>query len=94
MNNYEEEYFEDENDLDEDDFWNDTPEFDEQIEEFKTTLRADVKREIKGLIERLQTDRYEDSLIEGCLWCMLGRGDGVMPWQYCDDGKRRESEDE
>lgn len=39
-------------------------------------------------------DRYEDSFIEGCLWCMLGRGDGVMPEQFCDDGKRRESEDE
>lgn len=55
MNNYEEEYFEDENDLEEEhfgdfvDFWDDTPEFDEQIEEFKTALRADVKREIKEL---------------------------------------------
>ena len=39
-------------------------------------------------------DRYEDSFVEGCLWCMLGRGDGVMPEQFCDDGKRRESEDE
>jgi hypothetical protein len=41
-----------------------------------------------------RTDSYEDSFIEGCLWCMLGRGDGVMPEQFCDDGKRRESEDE
>lgn len=38
--------------------------------------------------------RYEDSFVEGCLWCMLGRGDGVMPEQFCDNGKRRESEDE
>ena len=59
MNNYEEEYFEDENDLEEDDFWNDTPEFDTQIEEFKTALRADVKREIKELIEKLQKELDE-----------------------------------
>lgn len=39
-------------------------------------------------------DRYEDSFIEGCLWCMLGRGDGVMPEQFCVDGKRRESAEE
>lgn len=32
-------------------------------------------------------DRYEDSFIEGCLWCMLGRGDGVMPEQFCDYGE-------
>lgn len=34
------------------------------------------------------TDSYEDSFIEGCLWCMLGRGDGVMPEQFCDDGEK------
>lgn len=33
-------------------------------------------------------DRYEDSFIEGCLWCMLGRGDGVMPEQFCDYGEK------
>lgn len=65
MNNYEEEYFEDENGLEDEhledfvDFWDDTPEFDEQIEEFKTALRADVKREIKELIERLQKELDE-----------------------------------
>ena len=42
-----------------------------------------------------RTDSYEDSFIEGCLWCMLGRGDGVMPEQFCDYGaKMDESEDE
>lgn len=56
MNNYEEEYFEDENDLEEDGFWDDTPEFDAQIEKLKTALRADVKREIKELIEKLQNE--------------------------------------
>ena len=59
MNNYEEEYFEDENGLDEDDYWEDTTEFDEQIEEFKTALRADVKSEIKELIERFQKELDE-----------------------------------
>ena len=54
MNNYEEEYFEDE-----EDFWSETPEFDEQIEEFKTALRADVKRETKELIEKLQKELDE-----------------------------------
>lgn len=65
MNNYEEEYFEDENDLEEEhfgdfvDFWDDTPEFDEQIEEFRTALRADIKRETKELIEKLQKELDE-----------------------------------
>lgn len=36
-----------------------------------------------------RTDPYEDSYVEGCLWCMLGRGDGVMPDEYCDYGERR-----
>ena len=72
MNNYEEEYFEDENDLEEEhlgdfvDFWDDTPEFDEQIEEFKTALRADVKREIKELIERLQKELDELKDYKAC----------------------------
>lgn len=51
----------------------------------------------KDCIHHRQLDRkdsYEDSFVEGCLWCMLGRGDGVMPEQFCDYGKRRESEDE
>lgn len=60
MNNYEEEYFEDEEDLeDEDDFWSETPEFDEKVEEFKEALRADVKRETQGLIEKLQKELDE-----------------------------------
>lgn len=65
MNNYEEEYFEDENDLEEEhfgdfvDFWDDTPEFDAQIEELKTALRADIKRETKELIEKLQKELDE-----------------------------------
>lgn len=54
MNNYEEEHFGDFVD-----FWDDTPEFDEQIEEFKTALRADVKRETKELIEKLQKELDE-----------------------------------
>ena len=65
MNNYEEEYFEDEYGLEDEhlgdfeDFWDDTPEFDAQIEEFKTALIADVKREIKELIEKLQKELDE-----------------------------------
>lgn len=75
MNNYEEEYFEDENDLEEEhfgdfvDFWDDTPEFDEQIEEFKTALRADVKREIKELIEKLQKELDELKDYKACMNC-------------------------
>ena len=66
MSNYEEGYFEDENDYGEDDFWDDTPEFDEQIEEFKTALRADVKRETKELIERLQKELDELKDYKAC----------------------------
>ena len=54
MNNYEEEHFGDFVD-----FWDDTPEFDERIEELKTALRADVKRETKELIEKLQKELDE-----------------------------------
>lgn len=72
MNNYEDEYFEDENDLEEEhfgdfvDFWDDTPEFDEQIEKFKTALRADVKRETKALIEKLQKELDELKDYKAC----------------------------
>nr|DAG74996.1 MAG TPA: hypothetical protein [Caudoviricetes sp.] len=60
MNNYEEEYFEDEENLeDEDDFWSETPEFDEKVEEFKEALRADIKRETQELIEKLQKELDE-----------------------------------
>lgn len=47
MNNYEEEYFEDENDLEEEhfgdfvDFWDDTPEFDAQIKDGKMLVDAE-----------------------------------------------------
>lgn len=61
MNNYEEEHFGDFVD-----FWDDTPEFDEQIEEFKTALRADVKREIKELIEKLQKELDELKDYKAC----------------------------
>ncbi len=59
MNNYEEDYFEDENDLEENDFWDGTPEFDEKVEEFKEALRADIRRETKELIEKLQKELDE-----------------------------------
>lgn len=35
-----------------------------------------------------RTDPYEDSFIDGCLWCRIGRGDGVSPEQFCDYGER------
>ena len=35
-----------------------------------------------------RTDPYENSFIDGCLWCRIGRGDGVSPEQFCDDGER------
>ena len=54
MDNYEEEYLEDE-----DDFWSETPEFDEKVEEFKEALRADIKRETQELIEKLQKELDE-----------------------------------
>nr|DAI29770.1 MAG TPA: hypothetical protein [Caudoviricetes sp.] len=60
MNNYEKEFWGDEEDLeDEDDFWSETPEFDEKVEEFKEALRADVKRETQELIEKLQKELVE-----------------------------------
>lgn len=34
-------------------------------------------------------DRYEDAFVEGCIWCRE-RQDGVMPDDYCSDGKRKE----
>ena len=37
-----------------------------------------------------RTDPYENSFIDGCLWCMIGRGNGVSPEQFCDDGERIE----
>lgn len=35
-----------------------------------------------------RTDPYENSFIGGCLWCRIGRGDGVSPEQFCDYGER------
>lgn len=35
-----------------------------------------------------RTDPYENSFIDGCLWCMIARGDGVSPEQFCDYGER------
>ena len=28
------------------------------------------------------------AFVDGCLWCMVGRGDGVLPDQFCDYGER------
>lgn len=44
---------------DQKEFWDDTSEFDAKIEEFKTALRADIKRETKELIEKLQKELDE-----------------------------------
>lgn len=44
---------------DQKEFWDDTSEFDAKIEEFKTALRADFKRETKALIEKLQKELDE-----------------------------------
>lgn len=35
-----------------------------------------------------RTDPYENSFIDVCLWCMIGRGNGVSPEQFCDYGER------
>ncbi len=60
MDNYEKEFWGDEEDLeDEDDFWSETPEFDEKVEEFKEALRTDIKRETQELIEKLQKELGE-----------------------------------
>lgn len=34
-------------------------------------------------------DSYEDAFVEGCIWCRE-RQDGVMPDDYCSDGKSTE----
>lgn len=41
-----------------------------------------------------RTDNYEDTFIEGCLWCMMCRGDGVMPDDFCSCGERKGDADE
>lgn len=37
-----------------------------------------------------RSDPYENSFVEGCVWCMAGRGDGVHRDQFCDEGERKE----
>ena len=54
MDNYEKEFW-----GYEDDFWDGTPEFDEKVEKFKEALRADIRRETKELIEKLQKELDE-----------------------------------
>ncbi len=36
-----------------------------------------------------RSDPYENSFVEGCVWCMMGRGDGVAKDQFCDEGSKR-----
>ena len=35
---------------------------------------------------------YENSFVEGCVWCMMGRGDGVAKDQFCDEGEQKEED--
>lgn len=51
---------------DQKEFWDDTSEFDAKIEELKTALRADIKRETKGLIEKLQKELDELKDYKAC----------------------------
>lgn len=41
-----------------------------------------------------RSDPYENSFVDGCLWCMMGRGDGVAKDQFCDEGERKEADHE
>ena len=36
-----------------------------------------------------RSDPYENSFVDGCVWCMMGRGDGVAKDQFCDEGERK-----
>lgn len=45
--------------------------------------------ECKHARELNRNDDYENSFKFGCLWCMVGRGDGVMPEQFCDYGEQK-----
>lgn len=36
-----------------------------------------------------RSDPYENSFVDGCVWCMMGRGDGVAKDQFCDEGQRK-----
>ena len=38
-----------------------------------------------------RSDPYENSFVDGCVWCMMGRGDGVAKDQFCDEGERKEA---
>ena len=37
-----------------------------------------------------RSDPYENSFVDGCVWCMMGRGDGVHRDQFCDEGESKE----
>lgn len=37
-----------------------------------------------------RSDYYENSFVDGCVWCMMGRGDGVAKDQFCDEGERKD----
>lgn len=37
-----------------------------------------------------RSDPYESGFVDGCLWCMMARADGVMPDQFCDEGERKD----
>lgn len=36
-----------------------------------------------------RSDPYENSFVDGCVWCMMGRGDGDAKDQFCDEGERK-----
>lgn len=60
--------------------------------EYAENMDKDVVEVVrcKDCIHHRQLDRqdcYENTFIDGCLWCMIGRGDGVMPEQFCDYGE-------
>ena len=38
-----------------------------------------------------RSDPYENSFVDGCVWCMMGRGDGVAKDQFCDEGEKKEA---
>ena len=37
-----------------------------------------------------RTNPYENSFVDGCLMCMVGRGDGVTPDDFCSYGMMEE----
>lgn len=38
-----------------------------------------------------RSDPYENGFADGCVWCMMGRGDGVGEGQFCDEGEPKEA---